>query len=113
MLDDSNAYCQGAINNMLVRMGMLELVSACRKSIPESHIPILNKAVLKSVSPLIKSVSISQSACRIPPSALGLAATRDLLIAMAVGGQHNRGGLQQGHLAGKGQTVDLKCSLPG
>ena len=32
---------------------------------------------------------------------------------MAVGGQHNRGGLQQGHLAGEGQTVDLKCSLPG
>ena len=40
-------------------------------SVPESHKPIVNKVARSSVCPLLKSVSICQSTCRIPP-ALGM-----------------------------------------
>ena len=71
-LKDSTTFSQGSIDNMLDRMGMLGIVSACFKSVPESHKPILSKVVRSSVCPLLKSVSICQSTCRIPAPALGL-----------------------------------------
>ena len=38
--DDSNVYCQGAIDNMLVRMRMLELVSAKLVVVGDADEPI-------------------------------------------------------------------------